>query len=231
MTSIVIFRLKISLSPMPMSITNSQVLSIVWLTSLISKTLMGGLHVVDQQMMSGTTSVLFMRIFMGMLFVPKLSSYTISMYCSSSPLWYWYVICDLSISNNIFFCPFGILWYKFLSYREVLHVLSEPSELSKLLELIELPEVFSSMKKHLLHSALRPGDLLLELRFVSWSSETSRSIGTPQSSISLCSAFPDAADLVTEGSLPNSWAQVCWPLRASLSLGELVITCQGWYSS
>jgi len=71
MTSIVIFRLNISLSPMPMSTTNSQVLSIIWLMSPISKTLKNGLHVVDQQMVSGMTSVHFMRIFMSMLFVPN----------------------------------------------------------------------------------------------------------------------------------------------------------------
>src|SRR5258708_5660227 len=65
-------------------------------------------------------------------------------------------------------------------------MLWQPSEHSKLLELsevIELPEVFSSMKKCLLHSALRLGDPLLELlelRFVSLSSETSRSFGTTQ---------------------------------------------------
>jgi len=66
---------------------------------------MNGLHMVDPQMMSGMTSVPFMRIFVGTLFVPQLSSsthfvpqnkvrssYTISTYCiSSSPLWYWYV--------------------------------------------------------------------------------------------------------------------------------------------
>src|SRR5258705_5788292 len=89
------------------------------------------------------------------------------------------MICQLPII--LFFCPFSILWYKFLSYIEVLHVLSEPSELSKLSELIELPEVFSSMKKCLFLHALRPGDPLLELlklRFVSLSSETSRSIQT-----------------------------------------------------
>jgi len=93
--------------------------------------------------------------------------------------------------NKFFFCPFDILWYKFLSYREVLHVVSESSELSQLSELIELPEVFSSMEKCLLHQALRPGDLLLELRLVSRSSETSRSSGTSQSFISSCPAFPD----------------------------------------
>src|SRR5258708_26584665 len=96
-----------------------------------------------------------------------------------------------------FFCPLGILWYKFLSYIEVLHVLSELSKLLELSELIELPEVFSSMKKHLFCGALRPGDpliKLLELRFVSSSSETSRSSGTiqtSQSSISSHPAFPD----------------------------------------
>src|SRR5258707_9176986 len=93
------------------------------------------------------------------------------------------MICQLPII--LFFCPFSILWYKFLSYIEVLHVLSEPSELSKLSELIELPEVFSSMKKCLFHGALRPGDpliKLLKLRFVSLSSE---------SSITSHPAFPD----------------------------------------
>ena len=64
-------------------------------------------------------------------------------------------------------------------------MLSESSELSQLSELIELPEVFSSMEKALLHQALRLGDLLLELRFVS------RSSGTSQSSISFHPAFPD----------------------------------------
>ena len=65
-------------------------------------------------------------------------------------------------------------------------------------ELIELPEVFSSMEKCLLHQALRPGDpliKLLELRFVSSGSETSRSSGiiqTSQSSISSHPVFPDA---------------------------------------
>src|SRR5258708_30567577 len=94
------------------------------------------------------------------------------------------MICELSI--NFFSHPFGIFWCKFLSYIEVLHVLSEPSELSKLSELIELPEVFSSMKKCLFCGALRPGDpliKLLELRFVSLSSE---------SSITSHPAFPDA---------------------------------------
>src|SRR5258708_40314321 len=100
---------------------------------------------------------------------------------------------DLSTnSNNIFFSTlFDILQYKFLSYREVLQVLSESSELSQLSELIELPEVFSSTEKCLLHQALRPGDLLLELRLASKSSETSRSSGTSQSPISLCPVFPD----------------------------------------
>src|SRR5258707_11465579 len=103
------------------------------------------------------------------------------------------MICQLQII--FFFCPFDILQYKFLSYREVLHVLSESSEL------IELPEVFSSTEKCLLHQALRPGDpliKLLELRFVSSSSETSRSSGTiqtSQSSISSHPAFPDVGVL------------------------------------
>src|SRR5258708_5426192 len=77
-------------------------------------------------------------------------------------------------------------------------LVSEPSELSKLSELIELPEVFSSMKKCLFCGALRLGDpliKLLELRFVSLSSETSRSFQTSQSSqgsITSHTAFPDA---------------------------------------
>ena len=71
---------------------------------------------------------------------------------------------------------------------------------SKLSGLIELPEVFSSIKKCLLLGALRLGDLLLELRFVSRSSETSRSSGTSQSSISLCPAFPDVAGSMWVGS-------------------------------
>src|SRR5258708_26190603 len=94
------------------------------------------------------------------------------------------MICELSI--NFFFHCFGIFWYKFLSHIEVLHVLSEPSELSKLSELIALPEIFSSMKKCLFHGALRPGDpliKLLKLRFVSLSSENS---------ITSHPAFPDA---------------------------------------
>ena len=81
-------------------------------------------------------------------------------------------------------------------------MLSDSSELSQLSELIELElsEVFSSMEKALLHQALRLGDLLLELRFVSRSSETSRSSGTSQSSISLCPAFPDVAGSMWVGS-------------------------------
>jgi len=86
-------------------------------------------------------------------------------------------------------------------------VLSEPSGLLELSELIELPDVFSSMKKCLFHGALRPGDPLLELlelRFVSLSSETSRSFGTiqtSQSSIGSHPVFPDARDDLTFNSL------------------------------
>src|SRR5258708_35956184 len=64
---------------------------------------------------------------------------------------------------------------------------------------MDLPEVFISMKKCLLCGALRPGDPLIklpELRFVSSSSETSRSSGTiqtSQSSISSHPAFPDVS--------------------------------------
>src|SRR5258707_11012379 len=109
------------------------------------------------------------------------------------------MICQLQII--FFFCPFSILQYKFLSYREVPHVLSESSEL------IELPEVFSSMEKALLHQALRLGDMLLELRFVSRSSETSGSSGTSQSSISFHPAFPDVEwhqlRTITPGLLPG----------------------------
>src|SRR5258708_26715253 len=60
------------------------------------------------------------------------------------------------------------------------------------------------MEKCLLHQALRPGDpliKLLELRFVSSSSETSRSSGTiqtSQSSISSHPVFPDAL-------APSTW--------------------------
>src|SRR5260221_7470939 len=106
------------------------------------------------------------------------------------------MICQ--IQYYFFCCPFDILQYKFLSYREVLHVLSESSELSQLSELIELPEVFSSMEKCLLHQALRLGDpliKLLELRFVSSSSETSRSSGTIQTSQSSISSHPEFPDV------------------------------------
>src|SRR5260370_33684587 len=108
------------------------------------------------------------------------------------------MICELQI--KFFFHPFGILWYKFLSYIEVLCVLSEFSKLLELSELIELPEVFSSMKKCLFHGALRLGDpliKLLELRFVSSSSETSRS------SISSHPVFPDAP---RPGSCPGAFS-------------------------
>ena len=105
------------------------------------------------------------------------------------------MICQLPII--FFFCPFGILQYKFLSYMEVLHVLSEPSELSKLSELIELPEVFSSMKKCLLQKTGGPTLWAPGAKSVSQSSETSRSFGTTQSSISLCPAFPDACTYLT----------------------------------
>src|SRR5258707_7617588 len=67
-------------------------------------------------------------------------------------------------------------------------LVSEPSELSRLSELIELPELFSSMKKCLFCGALRLGDpliKLLELRFVSLSSE---------SSITSHPVFPDVDD-------------------------------------
>src|SRR5260370_20355312 len=131
------------------------------------------------------------------------------------------MICQ--IQYYFFFCPFDILQYKFLSYREVLHVLSESSELSQLSELIELPEVFSSTEKCLLHQALRLGDpliKLLELRFVSSSSEASRSSGTiqnSQSSISSHPAFPDVASDQTSrsASLADhcSTSKSCMPSR------------------
>src|SRR5258708_14148607 len=120
------------------------------------------------------------------------------------------MICQLPII--FFFCPFSILWYKFLSYIEVLHVLSELSELSKLSELIERPEVFRSMKKCLLHSALRPGGPLLEpleLRFVSLSSETSRSFGTTQTSQSSVGSHPVFPDVVRGGMEEGRWGQTC----------------------
>src|SRR5258706_6945941 len=125
------------------------------------------------------------------------------------------MICQIKIS----FHPLGILWYKFLSYIEVLHVLSEPSELSKLSELIELPEVFSSMKKCLFHGALRPGDpliKLLELRFVSLSSETSRSFQTPQSSQSSITshpAFPDVGPYDVIGKPGTHSITLCLPCQ------------------
>src|SRR5258707_7267390 len=122
------------------------------------------------------------------------------------------MICQI----KIFFCPLGILWYKFLSYIEVLHVLSELSKLLELSELIELPEVFSSMKKCLFHGALRPGDpliKLLELMFVSSSSETSRSSGTiqtSQSSISSHPAFPDVGICYDSQQISRSDSGSCW---------------------
>src|SRR6266446_9457538 len=61
-----------NMCPMPVSTTSSRVLPIVRLMSCISKTLVNGLYVVDLQMKSGMTSVSFMRIFTGMLFVPPL---------------------------------------------------------------------------------------------------------------------------------------------------------------
>src|SRR5260221_3399570 len=126
------------------------------------------------------------------------------------------MICQ--IQYYFFFCPFHILQYKFLSYREVLHVLSESSELAQLSGLIELPEVISSMEKCLLHQALRPGDpliKLLELRFVSSSSETSRSSGTSQTSQSAISSHPAFPDAVGGQGLMWTWShQPGWWLKA-----------------
>src|SRR5258708_22899707 len=85
---------------------------------------------------------------------------------------------------------------------------SSPSSQSYI---IELPEVFSSMEKCLLHQALRLGDLLLELRLVSRSSETSRSSGTSQSFISSCPAFPDAVAGVTPCHIAGNIAGDAWP--------------------
>src|SRR5260221_2609128 len=105
------------------------------------------------------------------------------------------MICELRI--KIFSALSVFFGTSSLVTIEVLHVLSELSKLLELSELIELPEVFSSMKKCLFRGALRLGDpliKLLELRFVSSSSETSRSSGTiqtSQSSISSHPAFPD----------------------------------------
>src|SRR5258707_11054327 len=130
------------------------------------------------------------------------------------------MICELQI--KFFFHPFGILWYKFLSYIEVLHVLPELSRLLELSELIELPGVFSSMKKCLFLCALRLGDPLselLKLRFVSSSSETSRSFQTSQSSqssITFHPAFPDVvgmrlyASCSHSFSLPESAVLLCY---------------------
>ena len=100
------------------------------------------------------------------------------------------MICELQI--KFFFCPFGILWYKFL----VLCVLSEFSK-------------------------------LLELRFVSSSSKTSRSSGTiktSQSSISSHPAFPDAGRMGLESAAvidSQLGAEVC-PF-----LSDLQQTCLG----
>src|SRR6266436_4611222 len=150
------------------------------------------------------------------------------------------MICQLPII--FFFCPFDILQYKFLSYREVLHVLSESSELSKLSELIELPEIFSSMEKALLCGALRLGDLLLELRFVSRSSETSRNSGTSQSSIRLHPVFPDVGERLRRRLLLNlllrplliQWAQSDLASAHCLSITETTRrgskqTNKGWH--
>ena len=115
------------------------------------------------------------------------------------------MICELWI--KFFFCPFGILWYKFLSYIEVLHVLSEPSK---------LPEVFSSMKKHLFHGALRLGDPLLELlelRFVSLSS-----IGSHP-------AFPD---VLYASQMKGPWGSLlCTTSEVSLPCIQDT-SCQPW---
>ena len=101
-------------------------------------------------------------------------------------------------------------------------MLSELSMFLELSELIELPEVFSSMKKCLFLCALRLGDPLLELlklRFVSSSSETSRSFQTSQSSqssITFHPAFPDVvgmrlyASCSHSFSLPESAVLLCY---------------------
>src|SRR6266436_6089647 len=102
-----------------------------------------------------------------------------------------YVIYDLSNSNNIFFSALLIFYGTSSLVTERYYMCYQSHQSSQLSELIELPEVFSSMEKCLLHQALRPGDLLLELRLVS------RSSGTSRSSISSCPAFPDVA-----GTLP-----------------------------
>src|SRR5258708_2118007 len=142
------------------------------------------------------------------------------------------MICELQI--KFFFHPFGILWYKFLSYIEVLCVLSEFSKLLELSELIEPPEVFSSMKKCLFHGALRLGDPLikpLELRFVSSSSETS------QSSISSHPVFPDvvlrlcadaAMDLLSMYRVSGAWLAfpVCMRVLSSVLLYFLLCLFQ-----
>src|SRR5258708_32036351 len=127
------------------------------------------------------------------------------------------MICQI----KIFFHPLGILWYKFLSYIEVLHVLSELSKLLELSELIELPEVFSSMKKCLFHGALRLGDpliKLLELRFVSSSSENSRSSGTIQTSQSSISSHPAFPDVCQHGLKCILWGVVAKFEHMALSM-------------
>ena len=80
-----------------------------------------------------------------------------------------HVSCSSFLTSNIWFVncekkKFSALsvFYstKTLSYIEALHVLSELSKLLELSELIEHPDDFSSIKKHLLLWALRPGDPL-----------------------------------------------------------------------
>ena len=66
-----------------------------------------------------------------------------------------------------------------------------------------LSEVFGSIKKHLLLGALRLGDLLLELKFVSLSSESSRSFGTTQTSQSCISSHPSFPDVSVSIPLPH----------------------------
>src|SRR5258707_8206623 len=110
------------------------------------------------------------------------------------------VICNISFvnSNNIFFSALLIFYSTSSLVTERYYMCYQSHQSSPSSQLIELPEVFSSTEKCLLHQALRPGDpliKLLELRFVSSSSETSRSSGTiqtSQSSISSHPAFPDA---------------------------------------
>src|SRR5260221_2860331 len=103
------------------------------------------------------------------------------------------MICQLPII--FFFCPFSILQYKSLSYREVCAI--RVVRALKALRADRAPRGFQLHKEVPSPQCSKTGELLelLKLRFVSLSSETSRSFGTTQSSQSSIGShpvFPDA---------------------------------------